>query len=176
MSILSHFQIPDFDIFPRFIRFPCSKLLLNHPYSLTFTISNCSNTTQTITLEPVPNIRGTSFTLHLSDTSLTLKKGKSAAIEVTLTFTQRSTSLSKLIIISSKTTRDFVSISASSEQKIFGMHPELLPLMMDHGGDIQSVCEDEKSMFRVPAVLVALKRKLLALDGLCSVGMINDDQ
>lgn len=56
------------------------------------------------------------------------------------------------------------------------MHPELLPLMMDHGRDMQCVCEDEKSMFRVPAVLVALKRKLLALDGLRSVGMVNDGQ
>lgn len=55
------------------------------------------------------------------------------------------------------------------------MHPELLPLMMDHGRDMQCVCEDEKSMFRVPAVLVALKRKLLALDGLRSVGMVNED-
>ena len=97
-----------------------------------------------------------------------IKKGKSAVVEATLTFTQRSTSLSKLILFSSTTCRDFVSISASSEQKIFGMHPYLLPTVNDSGKEIPS--EEEKALYCVPRVLVALKNKLISLGGLYEVG------
>lgn len=85
-----------------------------------------------------------------------LKKGKIATVTASITFTTRSTQLSKLILFTSDTTRDFVSISATSRQKVFGIDPSILPSIVDEG-------------FHIPIVLVALKEKFLSVGGLTSV-------
>ena len=98
--------------------------------------------------------------LELSESTVVVKKGRTATVTVNITFTSRSTQLSKLILFVSDDTRDFVNISATSQQKVFGIEPSLLPSVLDEG-------------FHVPSVLVALKEKLLSVGGLTSVGIFD---
>ena len=92
--------------------------------------------------------------LTLSETVVTLKRGRSVDLSMQIAFTKRSIQLSKLF--SSEDTRDFINISATSQQKVFGVDSSLLPMALDYS-------------FSVPGVLVALKQKLFALGGLREV-------
>ena len=94
--------------------------------------------------------------LTLSETVVTLKRGRSVDLSMQIAFTKRSIQLSKLILFSSEDTRDFINISATSQQKVFGVDSSLLPMALDYS-------------FSVPGVLVALKQKLFALGGLREV-------
>lgn len=140
--------------------FAGSKFDLNKAYSLTFTITNRSNSQQTVSIQPVPNVKDVNLQLELSESTVVVKKGRTATVTVNITFTSRSTQLSKLILFVSDDTRDFVNISATSQQKVFGIEPSLLPSVLDEG-------------FHVPSVLVALKEKLLSVGGLTSVGIFD---
>lgn len=76
---------------------------------------------------------------------------------------QRSTRLSKIILFTSNTTRDFVHISATSKAKVFGINPVFLPAVKDDG-------------FTVPKILFLLKKKFLELKGDCVVGVEEENE
>ena len=76
---------------------------------------------------------------------------------------QRSTRLSKIILFTSNTTRDFVHISATSKAKVFGINPVFLPVVKDDG-------------FTVPKILFLLKKKFLELKGDCVVGVEEENE
>ncbi|KAK8802323.1 hypothetical protein WA588_005294 [Blastocystis sp. NMH] len=149
---------PQFDVSPRCLLFAGNKFDINTPYSFHFTITNRSTTTQTITIEPVPSVQDVNIDLTLSETVVTLKRGRSVDLSMQIAFTKRSIQLSKLILFSSEDTRDFINISATSQQKVFGVDSSLLPMALDYS-------------FSVPGVLVALKQKLFALGGLREEGI-----
>ncbi len=113
-----------------------------------------------MSIEPVPNVQDVNLRLELSENTVVVKRGKTATVTVYITFTSRSTQLSKLILFTSDATRDFVNISATSQQKVFGIEPSILPSALDEG-------------FHVPIVLVALKEKFLSVGGLTSVTVID---
>ena len=70
---------------------------------------------------------------------------------------QRSTRLSKIILFTSNTTRDFVHISATSKAKVFGINPVFLPAVKDDG-------------------FTVLKKKFLELKGDCVVGVEEENE
>ena len=113
-----------------------------------------------MSIEPVPNVQDVNLRLELSENTVVVKRGKTATVTVYITFTSRSTQLSKLILFTSDATRDFVNISATSQQKVFGIEPSILPSALDEGS-------------HVPIVLVALKEKFLSVGGLTSVTVID---
>ena len=95
-----------------------------------------------MSIEPVPNVQDVNLRLELSENTVVVKRGKTA------------------ILFTSDATRDFVNISATSQQKVFGIEPSILPSALDEG-------------FHVPIVLVALKEKFLSVGGLTSVTVID---
>ena len=61
-----------------------------------------------------------------------------------------------MILFSSKKSRDFVNISATSKSMLFGVDPSFLPSSIDNGA-------------KVPIILTLLKQKLFLLDGIHTV-------
>lgn len=59
-------QVPEFEVTPRSVIFSNSKLNLNQPYSLSFTITNKSNSQQLLTVTPIPNYADMHITLEQS--------------------------------------------------------------------------------------------------------------
>ena len=153
-----HDDIPSFEVTPRCTLFAQSKLSLFEVYTISFTLINHSSSQQVVRIEPIPSVEDVHFSITVSGQEVVIKRGKSAVVDVSIQFTQRSTKLSKIILFSSDSTRDFVHISATSKAKVFGINPVFLPAVKDGG-------------VTVPKILFLLKKRFLELKGECVKGV-----
>lgn len=151
---------------PRCTLFAQSKLSLFEVYTISFTLINHSSSQQVVRIEPIPSVEDVHFSITVSDQggphdSGSRPRGGDQARQERrggrldsvhaggcewLLSSQRSTKLSKIILFSSDSTRDFVHISATSKAKVFGINPVFLPAVKDGG-------------VTVPKVLFLLKKR-----------------